>query len=147
VRPFHATMGAVAFLQGPMGNANGQLLRLKKETGIFTDLCSYFRSRSLELHLTTRTCWSYHKIICRELTALHLPVSQKGDVSPDALAHALMRTSLPQNSMQQRIQGAAVRVGDEGWLYESGRSRAFFCLLVEFLGVFFASSSSCDSRL
>jgi hypothetical protein len=42
VRPFHATMGAVAFLQGPMGNANGQQLRLKKEMGIFTDLCSYF---------------------------------------------------------------------------------------------------------
>ena len=33
--------------------------------------------------------------------------------------------------MQQRIQGAAVRVGDEGWLDECERSRAFFCLLVE----------------
>jgi hypothetical protein len=37
----------------------------------------------------------------------------------------------PKNSMQQRIQGAAVRVGDEGWLDECERSRAFFCLLVE----------------
>jgi hypothetical protein len=35
----------VRCLQGPMGNANGQLLRLKKEMGILTDLCSYFHKK------------------------------------------------------------------------------------------------------
>jgi hypothetical protein len=38
----------------------------------------------------------------------------KGGVSPASLVHALQRTSLPQTSIHQHIQGAPVRVGDEG---------------------------------
>ena len=121
-----AAMGTVTSLQGPMGVTDGQVLRLKKEMGIFIDICSYFdkkqepqaSSRNTDLLVVSHN--DLHTIDCDELASS----LTKGGVSGVGLAHALLRTAVPKNSLQQRIQGAPVRVGNEGWLDGSARSSA-----------------------
>ena len=90
--------------------------------GIFTDLCSYFDKKQeprASSHDTDLLVLSHNDLQKTDCAAIASSLT-KGDVSPVVLAQARLRTSLPHNSMQQRIQGAAVRVGDEGWLDESG---------------------------
>ena len=45
----------------------------------------------------------------------------QGGVSGVALAHALLKTSVPKAPMQQRLFGGAVSVGQEGWLDDAAR--------------------------
>ena len=70
-----AAMGTVTSLQGPMGVTDGQVLRLKKEMGIFIDICSYFdkkqepqsSSRNTDLLVVSHN--DLHTIDCDELAS------------------------------------------------------------------------------
>ena len=74
--------------------------------GIFIDICSYFdkkqepqsSSRNTDLLVVSHN--DLHTIDCDELASS----LTKGGVSGVGLAHALLRTAVPKNSLQQRIQ-------------------------------------------
>ena len=117
---------------GPMGITDGQLLRFKKEIRIFSYLCSYFDklqepqaspqdTDSAVLHSEALLVISHNYLQTTDCAELASSLTQDG-VSPPALAHALLRTSVPKAPMQQLLFGGAVSAREEGWLDESVRS-------------------------
>ena len=99
---------------------------------IFRDLCSYFdqlqqpqaspqHTDCVVLYSEPVLVMSHNDLRKTDYTELASSLTQ-GGVSPPALAHALLRTSVPKAPMQQLLFGGAVSAREEGWLDESVRS-------------------------
>jgi hypothetical protein len=117
-----------------MGISSGQVLRFKTEMRIFRNLCSYFdqlqqpqaspqHTGCSVMHSEAALVISHNDLQKTDCAELATSLTQ-GGVSGVALAHALLKTSVPKAPMQQRLFGRPVSAGQEGCWDDAARASA-----------------------